>query len=249
MAFSIETEKTVRLKDRKIAGIAAFTAFALFTALLCFIGYTISNPLRSKPKVSEEMSLIPLDPQILEQVRQGSQAAGTPAKTTKTETTPLQTEQVLTAQSSSAHVASGNSNITNTHITNNNPSGAKHVSDNPFGTGGINDGKFRGSHIWSTQDNQNEDLKPVEKTARFLVTTPNTQDIKSDENCKIVLSVLIDPEGNIVNTPAFIKNGSTTNDMALINEVIKVVKNQARYNEIDGTKNAKAAMVIRVNAN
>jgi hypothetical protein len=249
MAFSIETEKTVRLKDRKIAGIVAFSAFALLIILLCFIGYRISNPALSKPAVSEEMTYVPLDPQMLEQVRQGSQAAGTPAKTSKTETTPLQTEQVLTTQSSSAHVASGNSNITNTHIANNHPSGAKHVNDNPFGTGGINDGKFRGSHIWSTRDDQNEDLKPVEKTARFLVATPNTQDIKSDENCKIVLSVLVDPEGNIVNTPAFVKNGSTTNDMTLINEVIRVVKNQARYNKIDGAKNAKVAMVIRVNAN
>ncbi len=248
MAFSIETEKKVQLKDRKIAGITAFTAFALFTALLCFIGYSISNPPLSKPAVSEEMTYVPLDAQLLEQTRQGSQTTGTPVKTDKTKITPLQTEQVLTTQSSSAHITSGNSNMTNTHLPNNNPSGTKHVNDNPFGTGGIHDGKFRGSNLLDARDDQNEDPK-AENTARFLISAPNTNDIKSDENAKIVLSVTVDPDGNVVGKPVFIKNSSTTNDVTLIEQVIKVVKEQAKFNKTNTTKNTKTAVVIRIVAN
>lgn len=249
MAFSIETEKTVQLKDRKIAGITAFTAFVLLVTLLCFIGYRISNPSLSKPAANEEMTYISLDAQLLEQVHQGNPAAGTPAKTNKAKTTPLQTEQVLTTQNSSAHITSGNSNLTNTSISNNNPSGAKHVSDNPFGTGGIHDGKFRGSNLWGTRDDQKEDQKPAENPARFLITAPNTNNIKSDENAKIVLSVIVDPDGNIVSKPAFVKNGSTTNDVALIEQVIKAVYDQAKFNKTSTTKNTKTALVIRIVAN
>jgi hypothetical protein len=247
MDFSVETEKAIQLKDRKIAGIVAFTAFSLLLTLLCFIGYRISNPPLSKPAAYEEMAFIPLDPQILEQVRQGSQS-GTPAKTKKTETTPLQTEQVLTTASSSSHVTSGNSNITNTSVPNNNPSGAKHVSDNPFGTGGINDGKFRGSNPLGTHDDQDEIPKSPENTARFLITAPNTNDIQSDENCKVVLSVTVAPDGAIVGNPTFVKNGSTTNDMVLIEQLIKIVKAQAKYNKVNTTKNTKVALVIRITA-
>lgn len=248
MAFSIETEKTIQLKDRKIAGITVFMAFALFTVLLCFIGYRISNPALSKPAVSEEMTYVPLDAQLLEQVRQGSQA-GTPAKANKAETTPLQAEQVLTTPSSAAHVSSGNSNMTNIKTPNNNASASKFVSNNPFGTGGVHDGKFRGSNILGARDDQNEDPKPAENTARFLISAPNTNDIKSDENAKIVLSVIVDPDGNVVGKPVFVKNSSTTNDVPLIEQVIKAVKEQAKFNKANTTKNIKTAVVIRIVAN
>lgn len=248
MAFSIETEKTIQLKDRKIAGIAAFTAFALLVTLLCFIGYRISTPQLPKTKDFEEMSFIPLNPQILEQMRPGSQAAGTPAKANKSETTPLQTEQILTAQSSDLHVTSGNSGIANTNIPNNNPSASKYVSDNPFGTGGIHDGKFRGSNLGETRDDQNDDRKPTEEISRYLVTAPNTNDIRSDENCKIVLSVTVAPDGTIAGNPTFVKNGSTTNDMVLIEQLIKIVKAQAKYNQANTTKNSKVPLVIRITA-
>lgn len=248
MGFSIETEKTVQLKDRKIAGIVAFSAFALLITLLCFIGYRISNPALSKPTVSEEMTYVPLDAQLLEQTRQGSQA-GTPAKANKAESTPLQTEQVLTARSSVSHVSSGNSNITNTRTPNNNASASKHVSNNPFGTGGINDGTHRGSDPEGMWDTQNEDSKSAEKPKRYLVSQPNTNNIQSDENCKIILSVLVDSEGNIVGNPAFVKGSSTTNDMALINQVIRVVKDQAQFNKVKTTKNTKEAIAIRITAN
>jgi len=246
MSFNVETEKTDRTKDRKVAGMISFTAFGLLLALLCFIGYRISNPMLSKQLSSEEMTLIPLNPQLLQQGRGGS---GDPVKAERSKMTAPQMEQMLAQQSSSSHVQSGNSNSTNTHIPNNNSSNTQHVSDNPFGTGGINGGKYRGKNREGMLDEQDGNPKSEEKINRYLVSVPNTDNIQSDENCAIALSVLIDPDGTIVSNPTFVKNGSTTNDMTLINQVIRAVKSQGRYNKVNTTKNTKQALVIRIMAN
>lgn len=248
MSIRVETEQTYGIKDRKIAGIVAFAAFILLAALLGFIGYRISNPPLPEQLSTEEMTLIPLDPQILEQARKGEQA-GTPAKAERSKTTPQQMEQVLVQENSASHVKSGNSDITNTHTPNTNPSGAKYVSDNPFATGGINGGKYRGTNPEGMYDNQNSDPKSIEKVNRFLIKVPNTDNIKSDENCKIVLAVLADPNGNIIGSPTIVKGSSTTNNMALINQVIGTVKNQAQFNKANVTKNTKETITIRIIAN
>ncbi len=248
MEYSVETEKRDRMNDRKMARIIAISAAVLLLTILSFIGYRISNPNLQNQLVQTNEELIPLDPQILEQgLKNGG--AGSPAKANKTEMTPAQMEQILTEQSSSTHAKSGNSNITNTVTPTNNPSGAKHVSDNPFATGGINGTKYHGSTTEAVRDEQDGDPKSAEKVKRQLIEFPNTHNIASDENCKIVLSVLVDPDGNIVGSPTLVKSGSTTNDMAMINQVISAVKNQAKFNKANTTKNTKELIVIRVNAN
>jgi hypothetical protein len=248
MSIRVDTEQTYGIKDRKIAGIIAFAAFVLLAALLCFIGYRISNPPLPKQVSPEETAYIPLDPQILEQARKGGQS-GTPAKAERSQTTPQQMEQILAQKSSISHEKSGNSNITNTHTPTNNPSSAQHTDDNPFATGGINGGKYRGANPEGMYDNQNSDSKSTEKVNRFLVTVPNTYNIKSDENCKIVLAVLVDPNGNIIGSPTSVKGSSTTNNIALINQVIGIVKNQAQFNKANVTKNTKETVTIRITAN
>jgi len=248
MSIRVETEQTYGIRDRKIAGIIAFAAFVLLSALFGFIGYRISNPSPPKQLSTEEMTLVPLDPQILNQIQKGGQS-GTPAKAEKSRITPEQMEQILAQQNSTSHVKSGNSNITNTHTVTNNSSSAQQVSDNPFATGGINDGKYRGRNIGDVYDDQDSDPKSTEKVNRFLVKVPNTNNIKSDENCKIVLAVLVDPNGTIIGNPSIVKSGSTTNNMALVNQVISTVKNQAQFNKANVTKNTKETIVIRIIAN
>jgi|GEM_PF-5308990 len=248
MSIRVETEQTYGIKDRKIAGIIAFAAFVLLAALLGFIGYRISNQPLPEKSSTEEMTLVPLDPQILEQVRKGGQG-GTPVKAERSKTTPQQMEQVLAQQNSASHVKSGNSNITNTNTPNKNPSSAQHVSDNPFATGGINGGKYRGTNPDGMRDDQNSESKSTEKVNRFLVKVPNTDNIKSDESCKIVLAVLVDPNGTIIGSPTIVKGNSTTNNMALVNQVINTVKNQAQFNKVNATKNTKETIAIRIIAN
>lgn len=248
MDFGLETEKTYEVKDRKVAGIISASAFLVLLTILCFIGYRFSNPIIPKQALYDELTLIPLDPQLLEQGLGGSQS-GTPAKVKAAETTPLQMEQILTQQSSSSHVNSGNSSITNTNTPNNNPSSAQHTSDNPFGTGGINGGNYRENNPDAMRDDQNDDPKGEEKVKRNLVSFPNTHTIQSSDNCKIVLSVLVDPKGNIVGNPTLVKGNSTTNDVSLINQVINAVKNQAQFNTVNTTKNTKEVITIRITAN
>ncbi|TSJ40150.1 hypothetical protein [Fluviicola chungangensis] len=246
MSIRVETEQTYGIRDRKIAGIIAFTAFVLLAALLGFIGYRISNQSLPKQTASEKMTLIPLNPQVLEQMQKNGRS-GSPAKTTEAKTTPAQTEQLLAAAHSSEHVKSGNSNITNTSAPNNNPSGAKYLSDNPFTSGGINGGKYREKDPIGMHDDQIDDPKPV-NNLRQLISLPNTSAIVSDENCRILLSVLVDPDGNIIGNPTLVKSASTTTDMSLIKEVISVVKNQAKYNKVKTTTNMKLALSIRITA-
>ena len=253
--FGLEIEKAYETKDRKVAGIIALSAFVLLLAILHFLGYRIPTPPLPEQLLYKdmEMELIPLDPAILEEGTGGG-GYGTPAKVEQADQTPPQMEQVLTTKSSSTHVKSGNSNMTNTNTPNNNPPSGQNVSDNPFGTGGSGGGNGSGNGQGIGNDNGNGEGPgngpgSGGNPKRFLVEKPNTNNLKSDENCVIVLSVLIDPSGNIIGKPTFVKNGSNTNDMTLINQVINIVKNQARFNKVAATKNMKEAIVIRISAN
>jgi hypothetical protein len=252
--FAFETEKEYEIKDRKVAGIIALSAFVLLLAILHFLGYRIPTPPLPEQLLYKdmEMELIPLEA-VVEQGTGGG-GSGTPAKVEQADKTPPQMEQVLTTKSSNTHVKSGNSNMTNTNTPNNNPPSGQNVSNNPFGTGGSGGGDGRGNGQGIGDDNGNGEGNgdgpgSGGNPKRFLTEKPNTNNIQSDENVVIVLSVLIDPSGNIIGKPTFVKNGSNTNDMTLINQVINIVKSQARFNKVNATKNMKEAIVIRISAN
>lgn len=251
-----ESERAYELKDRKVAGIIALSAAILLLAILHFLGYRIPTPPLPEQLLYKdmEMELIPVE--LLDLPKGGGGGgSGKPANAEKTETTPEQMEQMLTEKTSSTHVKSGNSSFSNTTKPNNNPPSAQNTSDDPFsgkGGSGGGDGKGNGSGIGDdTGDGNGPGTGPGSggNVRRYLVEEPNTNNIKSDENCKIILSVLVDPNGNIIGKPTFVKSSSTTNDMVLINQVINTVKNQARFNKVATTKNMKEAITIRITAN
>jgi hypothetical protein len=157
--------------------------------------------------------------------------------------------QMLAQNSSDVHVKSGNSEITNTNTPNNNPSGTRYVSENLFGTGGINGGSSFGRNQIGTDATKDESgFHSGEKAKRYLVEQPHTQALQSDENCKIMLSVLVSPDGNIIGSPTLVKDGSTTNNSTLISQVISAVKNQAQFNQVTAAGNTKEVITIRINA-
>lgn len=253
--FAFETVKTEEIKDRKVAGIIALSAFVLLLAILHFLGYRIPTPPLPEQLLYKdmEMELIAVELQDLP-TGTGGGGSGTPAKVEQADKTPPQMEQVLTQHSSNSHVQSGNSNMTNTNTPNNNPPSGQNVSNNPFGTGGSGGGDGRGNGHGIGNDNGNgegDGNGPGRggDPERHWVEKPNTNSIQSDESCVIVLSVLVDPNGNIIGKPTFVKNGSNTNDMTIINQVINVVKNQGRFNKVTVTKNMKVPVVIRISAN
>ncbi|MNK25844.1 hypothetical protein D3C87_441720 [compost metagenome] len=253
--FAFETVKAEEIKDRKVAGIIAASAFVLLLAILHFLGYRIPTPPLPEQLLYQdmEMELIPLE---LEELPKGGGGggSGTPAKVEQADQTPPQMEQILTQTKSNTSVKSGNSNMTNTNKPTDNPPTGRNTSDNPFGTGGSGGGDGRGNGR-GIGDDDGDGTGPGTgpgsggNVNRWLVEQPNTTNIKSDENCKIVLSVLVDPSGNIIGKPTFVKSSSTTNDMVLINQVINAVKNQARFNKVATTKNMKEAITIRIIAN
>lgn len=255
MSLSYEMEKTYEGKDRKVAAIISVSALILILTILHFLGYRIPTPPLPEQLLYKdmEMEMIPLEPVILEQGGGGG-GSGTPTKAEKTTNTPEQMEQILTQSSSSTHVKSGGSNMTNTTKPNNNPPSAQNTSDNPFGTGGSGGGNGRGNGNGIGDDN-GDGTGPGTgpgsggNVKRYLVSKPNTNNIKSDENCTIVLSVLVAPDGSIIGKPTYAKAASTTNDISLINQVIKAVESQARFNQVETTKNMKEAITIRITAN
>ncbi|TSJ40151.1 hypothetical protein [Fluviicola chungangensis] len=253
--FAFETVKAEEIKDRKVAGIIAISAFALLLAILHFLGYRIPTPPLPEQLLYQnmEMELIPMELQELP-TGTGGGGSGTPAKVEQTDKTPPQMEQVLTQNSSNTHVKSGNSNITNTNTPNNNPPSGQNVSNNPFGSGGSGGGNGSGNGHGIGNDNGNGEGPGSGPGSggdpeRYWVEKPNTNSIRSDESCVIVLSILVDPNGNIIGKPTFVKNGSNTNDMTVINQVINVVKNQGRFNKVNTSRNMKVPVVIRISAN
>lgn len=253
--FAFETVKAEEIKDRKVAGIIAISAFALLLAILHFLGYRIPTPPLPEQLLYQnmEMELIPMELQELP-TGTGGGGSGTPAKVEQADKTPPQMEQVLTQNNSNTHVKSGNSNITNTNTPNNNPPSGQNVSNNPFGSGGSGGGNGSGNGHGIGNDNGNGEGPGSGPGSggdpeRYWVEKPNTNSIKSDESCVIVLSILVDPSGNIIGKPTFVKNGSNTNDMTVINQVINVVKNQGRFNKVNTSRNMKVPVVIRISAN
>ena len=253
--FAFETEKAEEIKDRKVAGIIALSALVLLLAILHFLGYRIPTPPLPEQLLYQdmEMELIPMELEPLP-VGTGGGGSGTPAKVQITDKTPPQMEQVLTQTKSTTSIKSGNSNINNTKTPTNNPPSGQQSSNNPFGTGGSGGGNGSGNGNGIGNDN-GDGTGPGTgpgsggDPARHWVEKPNTNSIQSDESCVIVLSILVDPNGNIVGKPTFVKNGSNTNDMTLINQVISVVKNTGKFNKVNVTKNMKVASVIRISAN
>ncbi|HRP53246.1 MAG TPA: hypothetical protein PLI97_07020 [Fluviicola sp.] len=251
--YEIEREKSN--KDRKLAGLISVSALLIILAILHFLGYSIPTPPLPEQLLYKDMKmeLIPLDPVVYDEGTGGG-GSGTPMKTEKAETTPPQMEQMVTQKSSTTHVKSGNSNTTNTNQVNNNPPSGQNTSDNPFGTGGSGGGDGHGNGNGFGDDNGNgsgpgNGNGSGGAVRRYLVEQPNTSNIKSDENCTIVLSVLVDADGNIVGQPIFAKGASTTNNTVLINQVIAIVKREARFNKAPGAKNLKQAITIRLIAN
>lgn len=253
--FAFETVKAEEIKDRKVAGIIALSALVLLVAILHFLGYRIPTPPLPEQLLYQNMEMELIDVELEPMpVGTGGGGSGTPAKVQVTDKTPPQMEQVLTQTKSNTSVKSGNSNITNTTKPTNNPPSGQQTSNNPFGTGGSGGGDGSGNGHGIGNDN-GDGSGPGNGSgsggdpARHWVEKPNTNSIQSDESCVIVLSILVDPDGNIVGKPTFVKNGSNTNDMTLINQVINVVKSTGKFNKVNVTKNMKVASVIRISAN
>jgi len=70
---------------------------------------------------------------------------------------------------------------------------------------------------------------------RKWTSEPSVSSIKSDENCSVYLRIKFDEDGNVVGTPVYDRGKSSTNNTVIINEVIRLVKLQAKIEKDPGS--------------
>lgn len=226
-------------QDKKVAGIIAGSVVVALVATLYLLGFSIPTPPIPEQLLYKdaEMELIPLENVILEE-GPGGGGSGTPVEAEQSNQYVPQTEQVLTQHSSSTNHFSGNSNHTNTNHNNNNSASSQNSSNNPFGSDGSGGGNESGNGSGVGNDNGPGNGSGSGNGSgggtikRKLIRTPNTKNIDSDEDCKIVINVKVNAAGEIVGTPTHDRIKTTTNDEALIRKVIALVKAEAKYNPV-----------------
>lgn len=85
---------------------------------------------------------------------------------------------------------------------------------------------------------------------RQLIRKPNSLNIQSEENCKVTLNIKIDAEGNVIGTPIVDRDNTTTSSTDIINQVIALVKSEAKYSPLpSGSPVEKKKVTIQVKSN
>lgn len=84
---------------------------------------------------------------------------------------------------------------------------------------------------------------------RKRLNTPSWDGIENDENCTIFLKITIAPDGSIVGTPTNVSSRTTTTNSSVINEVIRRVKNEVRFNAIKGNMNTVETLSFKLKPN
>lgn len=255
MELDYLAERDKSNKDRRIAGIVAISSFVSLMLILHFLGYTIPTPPLPAQLLYKdaELELIPLEDIVYDEGTGGG-GSGTPTNAPVDQNTP-QMQQVLTQHSSTTHHASGNSNHTNTNTPTNNPPSAQNHSTNPFGgTGGSGGGSGSGNGSGvgnydgsgSGAGNGNGSGGAIKRT---IVQKPNSSNINSDENGKVVLKVNVNENGDVVGTPTVIRDKTSIEDISVINQVISLVKSQAKWNKAPGAAVFSTAITVSLTAN
>ena len=72
------------------------------------------------------------------------------------------------------------------------------------------------------------------KKARVRLNDPNTENIASDQSCKIYLKLTINAEGDVIKAENIVSKTTTTNQL-VIKQVISNVKSQVKYNKVSGS--------------
>ncbi len=135
----------------------------------------------------------------------------------------------------------------NNPATSKNPNPFAHGSDGSGG--GDNGGKGKGFG-GDTGDGEGNGNGPGKGGAvgRELLKQPNSNNIKADEHCKVVLRVTIDANGDVVSASNN-RDLSTTTNTTLINQVIALVKREAKYSAAPGSKNVVVTLTVRLRPN
>jgi hypothetical protein len=84
-------------------------------------------------------------------------------------------------------------------------------------------------------------------STRKIIKRPMlSNDFHSDEDCTITLTFYVNAEGSICSNPVVITNQTTTDNIQMVNEVIKVVLRDTKYSK--GTTKELAKLTLRIQA-
>lgn len=255
MDFKVEIEQRKRIQDQKIAAIISGSLLVLLIIVLYSLGYQIPMPPLPAQELYKdmEMELIPLE--TLEETGTGGGGSGTPTEAQLSNQFTPQTEQVLTQSHSTVHHQSGASNHSNTAHSTNNGATTQNNSPNPFGGSGGSGGGTGGGNGHGIGNDNGNGSGPGNgngsggSVKREIVKKPNSSNINSDEDGKVVLKVSVNEFGDVVGTPSLIRDKSSIENTAVISQVIALVKSQAKWNKAPGAAVFSTAITITLTAN
>jgi hypothetical protein len=162
-----------------------------------------------------------------------------------------QTERVATSHSSDFTTTSGQSNNHNTDNSSN-PTSTTVRGTNYFGTGGSGGGTGSGNGPFGGSGSGPEDGVGPGKgggsgKARVRTNNVSTPQYDIDVDCRVGLKLTINAEG-IVTDCRSIKSVTTCTNQSIINDVIRLVKQQVRFNKDPGSPLVQADYTIKLTA-
>ena len=84
---------------------------------------------------------------------------------------------------------------------------------------------------------------------RKTLSNPSGSSIQSDEDCKVVLKVSFNADGDVIGTPINDRAKSTTNNSMIINEIIRLVKLQTKIDKDPGAPVFVRSFTYNISAN
>ncbi len=182
----------------------------------------------------------------------GGGSAGTASKNPVDRNTKDQNSKPVI--NSNNHDPAGESDHSNSKKPTKNPATTLIKGESPFGGGGAKKGK--GSGLFGKDPGPGSGVGEGNGTngtgsglgggARKKLTNLNQDDIQSNEDCTISLTVFINAEGDVVNTQN--NSQTTTTNNALINKLRELVKKQIKYDKRPGSALQKQVLTIKVKA-
>lgn len=224
----------VNKEDKRVGIIVAFFLLVLLFIILQIITYTLADP-RPKDIVLKVEALPELI--VLKRMELDGGGSGSPTKApVQNKVTPQMEKTIRDKNSKSTEqAAKGQSNHSNQNKSSENQASTTVDANLAFKSGGSGGGNNGGQGKGFGKDT-GDGSGPGDgdgKKPRIRLNDPNTENISSDQSCKISLKLSVNAEGDVIRAENLTSKTTTTNQI-VINQVIANVRSQVKYNKVDG---------------
>lgn len=253
-SMSAKEEKKDRLKSLVFSS----SFFLILMLILHFMTYqqVLPKPLEELLKLEKVPDEVTME-KFETSGPKGGGGSGQPTDAPLSEEFSPQTEKIVSdVNSESSEVAlKGESNHSNQTESSENKASTTVDSDLSFRSGGDGGGNQggRGKGFGSDDGNGsgsgsgNGSGNGDAKKPRIRLNNPNTENISSDQSCKISLKLQVNAEGDVIRAENLTSKTTTTNQV-VINQVISNVKNQVKYNAKPGSALEVVFLTVNITA-